>query len=63
MEISESIEMSSSGTLGWWEKIRQEHDIILGISGIGALVVNRGGQGTMAALAEVLADNLVFVGG
>lgn len=63
MEISESIQMSSSGTLGWWEKVRQEHDIILRISGIGSLVVDWGGQGTMAALAEVLADNFVFVGG
>lgn len=63
MEVSEGIKMTSPSTFGRWEQVRQEHDIILRVSGIGSLVVDRGGQGTMTALAEVLTDDFVFVGG
>lgn len=63
MEISEGVEMTSPGALGGWEQVRQEHDIILGIAGIGSLIVDRGRQGTMTALTKVLANDFVFVGG
>lgn len=63
MEISEGIEVTSPRAFGRWEQVRQEHDIILRVPGIGSLVVDRRGQGTVTALAEVLADNFVFVGG
>lgn len=63
MEISKGVEMTSPGALGWWEQVRQEHDIVLGIAGIGSLIVDRGRQGTMTALTKVLADDFVFVGG
>jgi hypothetical protein len=63
MEISEGVEMASPCALGRGEQVRQEHDIILRVPSIGSLVVDRGGQGTMAALAQVLADDFVFVGG
>lgn len=55
--------MTTPGALGRRKEVRQKHDIILGVSGIGSLVVDWGRQGAMAALAKVLADNFVFVGG
>lgn len=63
MEISEGIEMASSGALGRREQVGQEHDIILWIPRIGSLVVDRRGQGTVTPLAKILTDDFVFVGG
>jgi hypothetical protein len=63
VQIFEGIEVSAAGAFGRREQVRQEHDIVGWISGVGAIVVDWRREGTVATETEVLADDFVFVGG
>lgn len=63
MEVSESVEMASFGTLGGRKEVREKHHVVLWITSVCSLVIDGGREGSMTALAEVLADNFVFVQG
>jgi len=61
VEISESVKVPASSTLGGREEVRQEDRVIFRVAGIGSFVVNGRWKGTVSTMTEVLSDNLVFV--
>jgi hypothetical protein len=63
VQILEGIEMPTAGAFRRWEQVRQEHDIVRGISGVNAVIVDWGREGTVTTKAEVLTDDFVFVRG
>jgi uncharacterized protein related to proFAR isomerase len=62
LQILEGIEVSAAGAFRRREQVRQEHDIVRRISGVGPVIIDWGRKGTVATETEILADDFMFVG-
>ena len=61
MQVLKCVKVTTSSAFEWREQVGQEDDVVRWIAGIGAVIVNRGGQGAVSTLAEVSADDFMLV--